>query len=87
MDQQCHIMYLLYLCFRKGINVFSHNVSTTFAGFLIYFGYGIRNSAEAVNRSKTYTPACTIKGEAMATEKEAFLHNRQKATGDDEEDS
>ncbi|XP_070761386.1 high affinity cationic amino acid transporter 1-like [Enoplosus armatus] len=57
-------------------------------GLFIYFGYGIRNSAEAVlTRSDTYTPACTIKGEPMATEKEAFLHNTQNATGDDDEDS
>ncbi|KAM9853648.1 high affinity cationic amino acid transporter 1-like [Aulostomus maculatus] len=45
-------------------------------GFIIYFGYGIRNSAEAMlTRSDTYTPACTIKGEPMATEKDAFLHD------------
>ncbi|XP_054463104.1 high affinity cationic amino acid transporter 1-like [Anoplopoma fimbria] len=54
-------------------------------GFFIYFGYGIRNSAEAaLNRSNTHTPACTINGEPMATEKEAFLHNTQSATGDDD---
>ncbi|XP_040902577.1 high affinity cationic amino acid transporter 1-like [Toxotes jaculatrix] len=57
-------------------------------GFIIYFSYGIRNSAEAVlTRSDTYTPACTIKGEPMTTEKEAFLHNTQNPTGDDDEDS
>ncbi|XP_076591870.1 high affinity cationic amino acid transporter 1-like [Chaetodon auriga] len=57
-------------------------------GFIIYFSYGIRNSAEAVvTRSDTDTPTCTIKGEPMATEKEAFLHNTQKGTRDDEEDS
>ncbi|GAA6232739.1 high affinity cationic amino acid transporter 1-like [Lates japonicus] len=57
-------------------------------GFIIYFGYGIRNSAEAVlTRSDTYSPACTIKGEPMTTEKEAFLHDGQNATGDDDEDS
>ncbi|XP_044058797.1 high affinity cationic amino acid transporter 1-like [Siniperca chuatsi] len=57
-------------------------------GFFIYFSYGIRNSAEAeLTRSDTYTPACTIKGEPMATDKEAFLHNTQNAPGDDDEDS
>ncbi|XP_031719361.1 high affinity cationic amino acid transporter 1-like isoform X1 [Anarrhichthys ocellatus] len=57
-------------------------------GFFIYFGYGIRNSAEAtLTRSNTNTPACTIMGEPMATEKEAFLHNTQTATGDYYEDS
>uniref|UniRef100_A0A8P4GKP9 Cationic amino acid transporter C-terminal domain-containing protein n=1 Tax=Dicentrarchus labrax TaxID=13489 RepID=A0A8P4GKP9_DICLA len=57
-------------------------------GFLIYFSYGFRNSAEAVmTRSDSYTPACTIKGEPMATEKEAFLHNTQNANLDDDEDS
>ncbi|XP_059187084.1 high affinity cationic amino acid transporter 1-like [Centropristis striata] len=56
-------------------------------GFFIYFGYGIRNSAEAVlTSSDKYTPACTIKGEPMATEKEAFLHDRQDANGDDEDE-
>uniref|UniRef100_A0A3Q3M752 High affinity cationic amino acid transporter 1-like n=1 Tax=Mastacembelus armatus TaxID=205130 RepID=A0A3Q3M752_9TELE len=45
-------------------------------GFIIYFSYGIRNSAEALlNRPDTYAPICTIKGEPMATEKEAFLLN------------
>ncbi|XP_042342478.1 high affinity cationic amino acid transporter 1-like [Plectropomus leopardus] len=56
-------------------------------GFFIYFGYGIRNSAEAVlTTSSAYTPACTITGEPMAPEKEAFLHNTQDAGGDDDED-
>uniref|UniRef100_A0A4W6C8S7 Solute carrier family 7 member 1 n=1 Tax=Lates calcarifer TaxID=8187 RepID=A0A4W6C8S7_LATCA len=56
-------------------------------GFIIYFGYGIRNSAEAVlTRSDTYSPACTIKGEPMTTEKEAFLHDGQNATGDDDDE-
>lgn len=63
-------------------------MSSPFVGFFIYFGYGIRNSAEAVlSRSDTYMPACTIKGEPMATEKEAFLHNTHNAVGDDDEDS
>ncbi|KAK9521158.1 hypothetical protein VZT92_020987 [Zoarces viviparus] len=57
-------------------------------GFFIYFGYGIRNSAEAaLTRSNTNTPACTIMGEPMATEKKGFLHNTQTATGDYYEDS
>ncbi|XP_041851489.1 high affinity cationic amino acid transporter 1-like [Melanotaenia boesemani] len=55
-------------------------------GFFIYFGYGIRNSAEAaLNRTDTYAPACTIKGEPMATEKEAFLHEGQNSTPEDED--
>ncbi|XP_067451325.1 high affinity cationic amino acid transporter 1-like isoform X1 [Thunnus thynnus] len=54
-------------------------------GLFIYFGYGIRNSAEAVlTRSDTYVPPCTIKGEPMAPEKEAFLHNTN-ANGDDDD--
>ncbi|XP_075892886.1 high affinity cationic amino acid transporter 1-like isoform X2 [Nelusetta ayraudi] len=50
-------------------------------GFLIYFSYGIRNSSEAdLNRSGT--PACTIKGEPMVTEKAAFLRNSQNPDDD-----
>eukprot|EP00066_Takifugu_rubripes_P017734 XP_011607000.1 PREDICTED: high affinity cationic amino acid transporter 1-like [Takifugu rubripes] len=48
-------------------------------GFLIYFTYGIRKSAEAV---VTSTPACKIKGQPMIVEREAFYHN---TTGDDED--
>ncbi|KAM3615817.1 uncharacterized protein V6R79_008309 [Siganus canaliculatus] len=57
-------------------------------GFVIYFSYGIRNSAEAtMTRSKNYTT--TMKREPVEkTEKEAFLHgSRQNVTGDDEDDS
>ncbi|XP_041796396.1 high affinity cationic amino acid transporter 1-like [Chelmon rostratus] len=56
-------------------------------GFFIYFSYGIRNSAEArLTRLDTFRPACTIKGEPMATEKEAFIHNTQNATRDDDDE-
>lgn len=48
-------------------------------GFLIYFTYGIRKSAEAV---VTSTPVCKIKGQPMIVEREAFYHN---TTADDED--
>lgn len=61
--------------------------STHFVGFVIYFSYGIRNSAEAVmTSSETDPPKCTIKGEPMGTEKEAFFHNAQNATRDNDDD-
>uniref|UniRef100_A0A8C8A448 Solute carrier family 7 member 1 n=1 Tax=Oryzias sinensis TaxID=183150 RepID=A0A8C8A448_9TELE len=54
-------------------------------GFIIYFTYGIRNSAEAAaNRSDADSPACDIKGEPMTTEKEAFLHNTQTYSPDED---
>ncbi|XP_013868203.1 high affinity cationic amino acid transporter 1 [Austrofundulus limnaeus] len=55
-------------------------------GFFIYFGYGIRNSAEAMAGSDPDTPGCSIKGEPMTTEKEAFLHDTHN-TAPDEVDS
>ncbi|XP_047450809.1 high affinity cationic amino acid transporter 1-like isoform X2 [Mugil cephalus] len=56
-------------------------------GFFIYFGYGIRNSAEAaLSSSDIFTPACTIKGEPMATEKEAFLHGTASSSPDNDDD-
>lgn len=55
-------------------------------GFAIYFGYGIRNSAEEVlAKCDNYEDSCTIKEEAMQTEKEAFLHNTQNSTREDED--
>lgn len=48
-------------------------------GFLIYFTYGIRKSAEA---AVTSSPACKIKGQPMIVEREAFYH---PSTGDDED--
>lgn len=57
-------------------------------GFSIYFGYGIRNSTEAaLARSNTYTESCTINGEPMTTEKEAFLHGSTDGPGDNDEAS
>ncbi|XP_069017590.1 high affinity cationic amino acid transporter 1-like [Embiotoca jacksoni] len=50
-------------------------------GFIIYFSYGFRNSAEAVlTRSDTYTPP------SMAKEKEAFLHNTRNSTPDNQDE-
>lgn len=48
-------------------------------GFLIYFTYGIRKSAEAM---VTSTPTCKIKGQPMIVEREAFYH---APTGEDED--
>ncbi|XP_034556779.1 high affinity cationic amino acid transporter 1-like [Notolabrus celidotus] len=54
-------------------------------GFFIYFAYGIRNSAEAVLTKSA--PGCTIKGEPMATEKEAFIPHSLNINEEDDEDS
>lgn len=54
-------------------------VPVSAAGFLIYFTYGIRKSAEA---AVTLTPVCKIKGQPMTAEKEAFLHN-SRGDGED----
>lgn len=70
--------------FKRGWRLFfliQHCFNYVFAGFLIYFSYGIRNSSEAdLNRSST--PACTIKGEPMVTEKAPFLRNSQNPDED-----
>ncbi|XP_036005815.1 high affinity cationic amino acid transporter 1 [Fundulus heteroclitus] len=55
-------------------------------GFLIYFGYGIRNSAEAAaSRSDAFAPACSIKGEPMTPEKESFLLSTASSPPDDDD--
>lgn len=77
----------VYLMMQLGKGTWMRFAIWMALGFLIYFGYGIRNSAEAV---LTTSDTCRIKGEPMAPEKEAFLHNTNNVAGDDgdeEEDS
>lgn len=76
-------------CTHGGLKKKSRSLNEYFsnkpAGFFIYFGYGIRNSTEASAGSDPDTPGCSIKGEPMTTEKEAFLHDTHIPAPDQED--